>query len=448
MLLMNENNLHSIESPRIYGFLQVLPTLRALGHPVVTMNRNTRHWLFLALLPAICVANDADKSTELKHIRARIREIAEDVRDLASEKSTQVNQLKSLEKQYGELINSLDSIKSEINQQERMLQDIKNKIIRTQASIASQQTELLALVKAAYSMGEQNGLKVLLNQRDAALSGRMLTYFNYIGKARGQKLETIKNSVTDMQQLERQKTTETQLLQIALQKKQQETEALQRVKHQREQVIAELGQAYSTKQGQLSSLIHDEKKLESLVASLQKSDDNAQQLQPPPVVTAPQTPKREPPAQPAPSKPPEPIATPIVSGKPFAEFQGQLPWPVQGDIVERFGDRRFETSWDGTVIGAREGADIRAVASGRVVFADWLRGYGLMTIVDHGKGYMTLYGFNQSLHKRVGDVVKTGDRLASVGRSGGRAQAALYFGIRKQGRAVDPEHWCRKPDRN
>jgi septal ring factor EnvC (AmiA/AmiB activator) len=97
------------------------------------------------------------------------------------------------------------------------------------------------------------------------------------------------------------------------------------------------------------------------------------------------------------------------------------------------------------VISAREGADIHAVAAGKVVYADWLRGYGLMLIVDHGKGYMSLYAFNQSLHKSVGAQVKAGETLASVGRSGGRSQAALYFGIRSNGRPVDPEHWCRKP---
>jgi septal ring factor EnvC (AmiA/AmiB activator) len=100
------------------------------------------------------------------------------------------------------------------------------------------------------------------------------------------------------------------------------------------------------------------------------------------------------------------------------------------------------------VISAHEGADIHAVAAGRVVYADWLRGYGLMVIVEHGKGYMSLYAFNQSLHKSVGEQVKAGETLASVGRSGGRSQAALYFGIRSNGRPVDPEHWCRKPAKN
>jgi septal ring factor EnvC (AmiA/AmiB activator) len=405
-------------------------------------------WLACAVFsPALRAEADVAKSRELADVQTKIQKVGADVKRLAAEKAGQIEQLRKLEKQYGEQINALDNIKAEVQQQEQALRNVRDKITATEKDVKTQQHGLEGLVRAAHAMGNKQGMDVLLNQSDPALSGRMLVYYDYISKARLQKLQAIEENFKSLRQLESQKDTETQLLQVSLDKKQQETDELQRVKQQREVLVAQLSEDYADKKGQLVSLIHDEKKLESLVASLQKTDDNAEHDPPPePVVEYKKPSVSE--VQRVQQVPPKPIESrpnPVQTGKAFLELQGQLPWPVQGGIVERFGSRRFETTWDGTVIGAREGAAIHAVAAGRVVYADWLRGYGLMIIVDHGKGFMSLYAFNQSLHKSVGEYVRTGDTVASVGRSGGRSSAALYFGIRQKGRAVDPEKWCRKP---
>jgi septal ring factor EnvC (AmiA/AmiB activator) len=409
---------------------------------------NTGIWFWLActgLSPVLWAEADLAKVRELANVQTKIQKVGADVKRLGVEKTAQIEQLRRLEKQYGEQINALDSIKSEVQRQEQALRDVRDKIAATEKDVKVQQHSLQGLVRSAHAMGNIEGVDVLLNQTDPALSGRMLVYYDYISKARLQKLQAIEENFKSLRQLASQKDTETQLLQVTLEKKQQETDELQKLKVQREVLVAQLSEDYADKQGQLVSLIHDEKKLESLVASLQKTDDNAERSPPPEPVIAHKSQVSEPRTQPVLPKPIENRPAPVQTGKAFAELQGQLPWPVQGGIVERFGSRRFETTWDGTVIGAREGAAIHAVAAGRVVYADWLRGYGLMIIVDHGKGYMSLYAFNQSLHKRVGEYVRTGDAIASVGRSGGRSSAALYFGIRQKGRAVDPEKWCRKP---
>ena len=131
----------------------------------------------------------------------------------------------------------------------------------------------------------------------------------------------------------------------------------------------------------------------------------------------------------------------------FSSLKGQLPWPVKGRLTNKFGSARAESTesiWDGVLIDASEGTEIRAVTSGKVVFSDWLRGYGLLIIIDHGKGYMTLYAFNQSLYRQVGEWVDAGEVIASVGQSGGRSHSGLYFGIRNKGKPVDPLEWCRK----
>jgi len=401
-------------------------------------------WIVCVGISPAVFAVDAGNARELADVQAKIQRVGADVKKLALEKSGQIEELRRLEKQFGEQVNALTAIKVEIKQQEQVLEEVRGKIGVTQKNLQEQRRSLEGLVKSAYAMGEKEGLNVLLNQRDPALSGRMLVYYDYISKARLRKLQAIRDDVKSLKQLESQKDTETQLLQVALEKKQQETDALQALKVQREKLLAKLNEEHAAKQGELAHLIHDEKKLETLLASLPKSDDNAVQAPPPePAIEKKRVISAQKPSPVSSKKLDEPPKV-IQSGKAFAELQGQLPWPVQGAIVERFGSRRFETTWDGTVIGASEGADIRAVAAGRVVYADWLRGYGLMIIVDHGKGYMSLYAFNQSLRKSVGDYVRAGEALASVGRSGGRSQAALYFGIRNKGRAVDPEKWCRK----
>lgn len=394
----------------------------------------------------------AERNQELDDVHSKVEQMGARLKHLSAEKSVQLEQLRKLEKQYGDLAEHLQSIKADIRQKEEALQELRGKVSAKQREIQIQQRSLEGLIKSAYAIGDQEGLKLILNQRDPGLSGRIMVYHDYIRKARLQKLENIQEDFKLLQQFESQKDAESRLLQTALEKKQLEVEKLQALKNQRENLLAQLENEYESKTEQMHKLLHDEKKLSALVASLQKTDDNGVDEQPRSaeiVEPQPQKPRAEPEISPR-----EPV---VKQQKPdnenssnqfFGELQGQLPWPVQGEIAERFGSRRFETSWDGTVISAREGADIHAVAPGRVVFADWLRGYGLMLILDHGKGYMSLYGFNQSLHKNVGERVRMGEKLASVGRSGGRSEASLYFGIRKNGRPVDPEQWCRKPARN
>lgn len=397
--------------------------------------------------PAFSVAAIAEKSRELNEVQAKIQQVGSDLKNLSAEKSAVIERLKLLEKQYSDLSNSLNSIKTEVKQQEENLQTLRNKISAAQKDIQIQRHGLEGLIKSAYAIGDRQGLKLILNQHDPSLTSRMLMYRNYIGKARLQKMLAINEDYNSLQQMEAQKNTEAQLLQRALEKKQQESNAIQILKSQRENLLAQLEGDYQSKNTQMARLVQDKKKLENLVASLQKTDDNASTEHAPVAEIAHIRQKQPKLEQESPEKPKK-TDKETLSNTIFAEMQGQLPWPVKGAITERFGSRRFETTWDGIVISAREGADIHAVASGRVVYADWLRGYGLMLIVDHGNGYMSLYAFNQSLQKNVGEQVRSGETLASVGRSGGRSQAALYFGIRKKGRPVDPEQWFRKTARN
>ena len=268
----------------------------------------------------------------------------------------------------------------------------------------------------------------------------MLVYHDYISKARLEKLLVIEQDFSALRELESQLHSDTEQLQSSLQKKQHETDTLQLLKIQREKLLAQTNNDYRLKNQEMDRLVQNQKKLEALLASLPKTDDNASHEPPSTVEKSPQ----QLPAHQESTEVLQAIDKENSGDKAFSALQGKLPWPVPGVISERFGQRRFETTWDGTVISAKEGADIHTIAAGRIVFADWLRGYGLMLIVEHDKGHMSLYAYNQSLHKSIGQHVKAGEVVASVGRSGGRSDAALYFGIRINGKPVNPELWCKK----
>lgn len=380
-----------------------------------------------------------DKTQELKDVQTKIVKVAKDIEVLTAEKSQQIEELKSFEKQYGESINALLSIRLQIKNEEENLKALRAKISSTEKNIRNHQHSLEALIRSAFVIGGQDGFKVFLNQHDPNLTGRMMIFRDYIAKARFQKINAIREDIKVLHQLDAQKDFENQMLQSALEKKQKQTEDLQILKNKREKLVLQLTSDYQAKKRERENLLANEKKLQALVASLQKNDDNdsqkskvddeASQSQPQ-LTTINKSQKND---------------NNKVSNNIFSQSKGDLPWPVEGEIVERFGNRRFETSWEGDLISAKEGAEVHAIAAGRVVFADWLLGYGLMLILDHGNGYMSLYAYNQSLRKNVGEQVLAGDSLALVGRSGARQQAALYFGIRKNGRPLDPEHWCRKP---
>ena len=286
--------------------------------------------------------------------------------------------------------------------------------------------ELAIQIRAAFAIGEKEKLKLLLNQQDPALSSRMMVYFNYFNKDRLKKLVALETSVQHLEQLDKQKKTETEFLEQDLERKKSEQAVLDETRKQRNELLVQIGNDFSSSEQQLSQLQESENRLKSLMASLPVTEEEL-------AVDA----EHANGLSSSMGNPSEPKVE-------FSTLKGKLPWPVDGRLAHKFGGARTEGTWDGVLIDANEGMEIKAVTSGKVVYAEWLRGYGLLIIIDHGQGYMTLYAFNQSLYKRTGDLVKAGDVIASVGQSGGRSQAGLYFGIRQKGVPIDPLEWCQR----
>ena len=325
------------------------------------------------------------------------------------DKKAQLEQrLTEIEKNYGETAASLKALQLQIEQARQNLGKTQQERAAQQKQIDKRSKALAAQIKAAYAMGEQEKLKIILNQKDPVLSSRMMLYYNYINQARLKQLSELNAALKQQSQLDQQQQTDNKQLQDSIEQKQSTQITLDNVKQQRDELLSQLKRDFSSRQQQLKDLKESEIKLKGLLGALQES--------------------------------PKAASLPVPDGD-FEAKKGQLTWPVNG-AVRKFGIARHARGvWDGVLINAEEGAEVRAVANGKVAYADPLQGYGSLIIIDHGQGYMTVHGFNQSLYKHVGDSVNAGDVIATVGKSGGRKQSGLYFGIRKQGMPIDPLAW-------
>jgi septal ring factor EnvC (AmiA/AmiB activator) len=242
--------------------------------------------------------------------------------------------------------------------------------------------------------------------------GRVLTYYDYLNKSRIKEMDELSDAVRSLADVQARITGEINTLNQLAQTQEKESVRLNQAKAKRVKALSALQRDIADDEKRLAALLLDEKNLSNVVAQVDQ------------VVRDVQLPKQS----------------------SFAQLKGRLGWPARGDLVQRFGDERFQgrMRWNGVLIGATEGAEVQVIFPGRIVFADWLRGFGLMTIVDHGSGYMSLYGHNQSLGKQVGDWVEAGEVIATVGNSGGHGDQGLYFEIRHKGKAVDPRTWCKR----
>jgi len=368
------------------------------------------------LLCGNSIAGDVENKTkELSGLKAKIKQITKVVKNLKSDRKSLQAELKVIEVSYGESVSRLQSLKRQINQINKDLEKNKQQRKEKQQQIRFQKQSLEKQVKAAYGMGKNEKLKLMLNQQDPALSGRVMVYYDFFNKRRLKKIAAINQDIQVLGDLERQHQQESeQLEQKRVARKQRQLELLG-VKKERKSVLMKLNKQVQSKKQQLRRFKQSEKKLAALIGRLQQTRDDF------------------------------PLNEGVV--KPFGQLKGELPWPVRGRLLKKFGEKRSESRWDGVLIEAKEGQEVKSVARGQVVYADWLRGYGLLTIIKHDKGYMTLYAFNQSLYKAKGDWVDAGTVISTVGLSGGRSNAGLYFGIRRKGKPVNPVKWCRKTRR-
>ncbi len=372
--------------------------------------------LFLVLFPLIPA--QAEQSAGQEEIESRLKALEEEIstyRELLDSTEWQKSEIEKTlernEKGINKLINEIDTI-------EKKLATTKDKI----SSLSAQQKELLTVkseqqyyieqhIKAAYETGNQEYLKVLLNQEDPTEIARMLTYYDYFNQARSRQIESYNLTLLDLDRVTQELVEETIVLESQRKILGTQQKSLAHVQKEKQTTLKALINQISTTGSELSKLEQDHGRLEQL---LDKLHENLANLKAP------------------------------GSSQPFAGMQGKLLLPVEGRISHRFGNQRNQgkLKWQGIFIDATKGESVYAVHYGRVVFSDWLRGFGLLMIINHGEGYMSLYGHNQALFRETGDWVSAGEKIAAVGDSGGQDKTGLYFEIRIDGKPNNPQNWC------
>lgn len=367
------------------------------------------------MLLALCSHAGEDpavKAAELKQLRQKIDVLQNELQSNRQKKSRAERQLREIEEQVGRTGHALKKSELALADMHRQLAGLTERRREADATVQHQSGELAREARAAYAMGRQQQVKLLLNQEEPAAVGRMLVYFSYFSRARQDRIAAMHKTLQALEALEADIEQKNRAL-LDLQEQQQAQAAqLRDRQRQREEVVSRLQQRLSHQGDELKQLQQNEKQLQALVQSLQEllsdvpSDASQQQ--------------------------------------PFKALKGRLSWPAQGLLASRFGSLRGNSGlkWQGVLIEAPEGGQVHAVSQGRVAFSDWMRGFGLLLIIDHGDGYMTLYGHNQALYKEVGEWVDSGEVVATLGASGGQTQAGLYFEIRHNGQPVNPLGWC------
>ncbi len=399
------------------------------------------------LAPAAFADEKAAAQQQLEAARADVAELKKLLEKLQQEKSGVQKDLKRTESEMGKLEKQVKGLQQEMNESEQELQRLDQEKKKLQQSRLEQQRLIGIQARAAYQGGQQEPLRLLLNQQQPEKFSRTLTYYDYLGQARLEQLAAFNETLRQLANIETDITT--QQTRLAEQKAalDSQREQLAGVRKQRQLALAKLNKQYNAGDNKLKARQQEQaeltrvlKTIEETLARQAREAAEAQRL-----ALLEQQQAREPNSKPLPLGP-SVTSSGASYGGPFASAKGKLPWPVDGRLVARYGSPRggdSRTKWDGVLIGASAGSQVHAVHGGRVVFADWLRGAGLLVILDHGNGYLSLYGHNQSLLKEAGDIVKAGESIATVGTSGGQDTPALYFAIRQQGRPSDPAQWCR-----
>jgi septal ring factor EnvC (AmiA/AmiB activator) len=353
------------------------------------------------------------RERELKQLRQRIHQLQARIRSTRGRQSRLNRELQASEEQIGRVARHLRVLKGRLRRQNARLADLSARERQQQQALARQRALLARQIRSAYATGRQEQLEILLNQQDPAELSRLLTYYDYLNRARARQMARIRKSLRALDDTRREIREEQARLARLESEQQQQKLALEQQQQARREVLRQLASQIQGQDARLGQLRKDEKQLQQLLRGLQDALAD--------------------------------IPRNLEAQQPFAKVRGRLPWPLRGVIRHAFGDPKIGAlRWDGVMIEAPEGREVHAVHAGRVAFADWLRGFGLLLIIDHGDGYMTLYGHNQSLFKEAGDWVEAGEPIAAAGSTGGRKASGVYFAIRRHGKAVNPIRWCRR----
>jgi len=373
--------------------------------------------LFLLLflqIPVFAADNDDFESYQkkLEKVQQGINKVKKHLKSTRYKRGHVVTELQQLESKISKNSAELDKTEAKIENLNSNVSDLRGELDKLQRKLKTQRQSLSEQIRAAYAIGRQQQVKMLLNQQDPAEMGRVMVYFDYLNRAREQHITEFLHNIAEKQRLEEELNTALTEYQETLSKRKKQKNTLLSQRLKRKQLLTRLEQEISNQEKNLSELEGSRNRIEKLLKSLGEL-----------LADIPQSPS---------------------DSRPFKQQKGKLPWPASGPFLATYGEPRKQggLKWNGVLISTAHGTPVRAVSHGRIAFADWLQGFGFITIIDHGEGYMSLYGHNETLIKQAGDWVNSGEVIATSGDSGGQPMPGVYFEIRSRGKPVNPGGWC------
>ena len=362
----------------------------------------------------------ASKNEDMAHYQGKLQVLQKSIAKIQKhlkgdkkQRSDVITDLKTLESEISENSKKLNKLEKNLRKINRQKTTLEQELQQLNNNVSKQKAVLSEQMRSAYSLGQQQNLKMLLNQQDPSQVGRTQEYFNYFNRARTEQITKFLASIELKQETEikLKQTLDTQKRLLRSQREQTRKRQNQRLK--RKSLLTELADKIQDQENTLSNLEGSRSRIENLLESLGELLAD--------------------------------IPTSPTENKPFKSLKGKLPWPAKGKFLGKFGQSKHtgDLKWNGVLIKSNYGTPIKAISHGRIAFSDWLQGFGFITIIDHGDGYMSLYGNSETLLKQAGDWVSSGDIIATAGDSGGQPQSGVYFEIRSRGKPVNPSKWCK-----
>ncbi len=371
---------------------------------------------------AVSASKTAPKSApktadELARVRDRIRDLEKQNRADLARRSALDRQLREAETAAARSRRELAGIRSQLAQAQRRLAELNRQLDSTREQLLQQRSALSGQLRLAHITGGSERVRAVFSQQDPAEVGRRLTWLSYLARTRSELLRSIQASLAALEQDQQAVADQEASLAELESRRQGQAVELDGARKQRATVVASLDAQVQGQKQQLARARSQAAELERVLRELERAAARARRAAPPPEKSA----------------GPPPAGKPLGSGR----------WPVAGEMLADFGQPRAggQMRWDGVLIAAPAGTEVRSVQSGRVVYADWLPGLGLLLVIDHGGGYLSLYGHNQDLTRAVGDRLVSGDLIAHVGDTGGQSRSALYYEVRRNGQPVNPRRW-------
>ncbi|RPE75968.1 septal ring factor EnvC (AmiA/AmiB activator) [Vulcaniibacterium tengchongense] len=403
---------------------------RALALPIATV------LVVLSFGPPSPAAaqNSREAERKLEKIRSELKAVASERRKLESQRGSAAKELREADEQVGATGRRLRELETRLAREQAALGELQRQRSALQDALAGQRRALAELLRAADRQGQDAPLKLLLAQDSVADAGRTLAYYGYLQRDRARRIAAMNAQLRELEEVEQAIARRRRELDDTRARQREQLAQLERERRERAALVAQLEQRYRDRASRERQLGRDAKGLEQLLKKLRAAAARAEAQR----RAAAERAAREQ-ARGAPKRKPAQVASAP------APQVGGLGWPVSGALLAGYGATMPDgRSSDGLLIAAAAGAPVKAVADGTVVYAEWMTGYGLLAIVDHGNGYMSLYAHNDALLKDVGATVKRGDTLATVGNSGGQGRPALYFELRRNGAPVNPATWLRR----